>query len=105
MCAQIGACSWWTFQEPAPPTCWLRAEGVRTREEIAGYSSGASSCVPPPDVPEESRDPTLFELIGGAAGVPPPQLWSEWDLLGVLEEFGNFTLEELRRAHPTPRRG
>lgn len=98
MCDTIAACRWWTFQELAPPTCWLRGAGVKTREEAPGYFSGGASCVPPQESRIEGKKlPTLFELVGGEVGVPASRLWGASDLFGTLEHFGNLTVPQLKR--------
>merc|ERR1712110_240346 len=123
VCSQVRACRWWTFQELAPPTCWLRGDGVRTHEEAHGHSSGSAACLPPDDGSEVAppHEPTLFELVGGVpvapdadgsarlmgatiGGVSPSRLWGEPDLIGALQEFGHMTVKQLRRAAPPSER-
>lgn len=123
VCSQVRACRWWTFQELAPPTCWLRGGGVRTHQEAPGHSSGSVACLPPDEELEAAppHEPTLFELVGGVAtasavgggvrlmgattgGVSPSRLWSEPDLIGALQEFGHMTVRQLRRAAPPSER-
>ncbi|CAE8593763.1 unnamed protein product, partial [Polarella glacialis] len=101
-CAKIRACGRWTFWEGAPATCWLRSRGPKRHIEASGAVSGSSSCLPPQDVKPEV-EPTLFKLVAGPAGTPPPSLWEELDLVGVLEEFGHLTVAEVRRAQPSLR--
>eukprot|EP00927_Polykrikos_kofoidii_P083272 TRINITY_DN8491_c0_g1_i1.p1 TRINITY_DN8491_c0_g1~~TRINITY_DN8491_c0_g1_i1.p1 ORF type:complete len:1851 (-),score=371.48 TRINITY_DN8491_c0_g1_i1:296-5575(-) len=102
-CSKVRACRWWTYQELAPPTCWLRGESVRTREEMEGYSSGSRLCLPPPEAVKAEAEPVLFDLVRGKAGVPPSRFWGEWEVVETLEDFGNFTVAELERTRPTER--
>eukprot|EP00747_Dinoflagellata_sp_TGD_P118173 gnl/TRDRNA2_/TRDRNA2_172758_c1_seq2.p1 gnl/TRDRNA2_/TRDRNA2_172758_c1~~gnl/TRDRNA2_/TRDRNA2_172758_c1_seq2.p1 ORF type:complete len:588 (+),score=129.66 gnl/TRDRNA2_/TRDRNA2_172758_c1_seq2:234-1997(+) len=100
-CARIGACGWWTFEEAAPSTCWLRADD-RHREELPGVVSGRAACVPPGNGTTVA-EPTLIQLVAGSTGTPSPDLWEEWDIVGVLEDFGHMTVREVQHAIPSPR--
>lgn len=104
-CRRIGSCRLWTFREASPATCWLRLNASHI-EESSGALSANATCVPPDDDAatfEKPAKPTLFKLVSGQTGTPPPNLWEEWDLVGVLKDFGHMTLDEVRHARPSAR--
>merc|ERR1711939_222992 len=76
-----------------------------TREEAPSYVSGATTCVPSDEQNKAGAraEPDLFDLVLGQTEVPPPSLWSEHDLIGVLKEYGNLTVRKLKRTRPSVR--
>eukprot|EP00929_Paragymnodinium_shiwhaense_P025650 TRINITY_DN15454_c0_g1_i1.p1 TRINITY_DN15454_c0_g1~~TRINITY_DN15454_c0_g1_i1.p1 ORF type:complete len:1851 (+),score=381.48 TRINITY_DN15454_c0_g1_i1:173-5725(+) len=105
ICAHVASCRWWTFQELAPATCWLRGAAVKTREEAPSYMSGSRSCVASEEKGggQSAAEPDLMDLVLGQTGVPAPNLWKEPDLIAVLKDFGNLTVRQLQRARPSVR--
>lgn len=100
-CGQIRACRRWTFWEKAPSTCWLSGGGPHVLRETIGTVTGSVGCRPEGEASASPK--TLFQLLSGFSGTLPPSLWEEWDLVGVLEEFGHMSVDEIRSSWPSTR--
>jgi hypothetical protein len=100
ICSRIGACQLWTFREASPATCWLRSNASYL-DDSPGALSASVKCMPPADdaaLLERQNKPTLFKLVSGPAGTPPPNFWEEWDIIEVLRNFGHMTHDEIRNS-------
>jgi len=101
-CASLRSCHWWTFWESRPSSCWLRnsVASLENRQDWPGVLSGASNCSAPTSEGDQTS-PTIMDILLGATGTVHPGLWEEWNLIEVLEAYGDKTVAEVRRLPAT----